>query len=217
MTKWISFLLIIQSFSSIATAVTGKGEEVPLLNNQEKRVLLTLARTTVERVVKGDEPPVLPDGPAILKENRGAFVTLHKKGDLRGCIGMLEARAPLDETIREMAEAAALRDWRFTPVTPDELKDLDIEISVLSPLRKINDINEIRVGEHGIWITKGSYRGVLLPQVATEQGYDRMMFLQQTCRKAGLPPDAWKDSTTIIEIFSAEVFGEKDLPKTENK
>jgi len=218
MNKWISFLLLITPlFASITIAVTGQGEEVLLLNNQEKRILLILARTTVERVVKGDEPPPLPEGGgvAMLKENRGAFVTLHEKGELRGCIGMLEARAPLDETIREMAEAAALRDWRFTPVTPNELKDLDIEISVLSPLRRIKDINEIRVGEHGIWITKGSYRGVLLPQVATEQGYDRMTFLQQTCRKAGLPPDTWKDSTTVIEIFSADVFGEKDLPKTD--
>jgi AmmeMemoRadiSam system protein A len=217
MSKIINVLIVTQLLISMAIAVTGEGEEVPLLNNQEKRILLTLARTTVERVVKGDEPPTLPDGPPVLKENRGAFVTLHEKGDLRGCIGMLEARAPLDETVREMAEAAALRDWRFQPVTPDELKDLDIEISVLSPLRRITDINEIRVGEHGIWITKGPYRGVLLPQVATEQGYDRITFLQQTCRKAGLPPDAWKDSTTVIEIFSADVFGEKDVPKADTK
>jgi AmmeMemoRadiSam system protein A len=218
MTKCISFLLlIIPLFASIAVAVTGEGEEVPLLNDQEKQTLLTLAKTTVERAVKGDEPPVLPEGPSVLKENRGAFVTLHEKGELRGCIGMLEARAPLDETIREMAEAAALRDWRFEPVTPRELPDIDIEISVLSPLHRIKSIDEIQIGTHGIWITKGSYRGVLLPQVATEQGYDRLTFLQQTCRKAGLPPDAWKDSTTVIEIFSAEVFSEKDSLRSQGK
>ena len=124
---------------------------------------------------------------------------------------MLEALAPLDETVREMAEAAATRDYRFQPVTPQEIPDIDIEISALSPLWKIDDINEIEIGTHGIWITKGVYRGVLLPQVATEQGYDRIAFLQQTCRKAGLPPDAWKDSDTVIEIFIADVFGEKDL------
>ena len=211
MTKWLSVIIIIQLLASITISIAGEGEEVPLLNDHEKQILLTLARTTVERVVNGDEPPPLPDGPPAIKAMMGAFVTLHWKGQLRGCIGMLEAREPLDETVREMAEAAALRDYRFQPVTPQELADIDIEISALSPLQQIQDITEIEVGTHGIWITKGMNRGVLLPQVATEQGYDRMTFLQQTCRKAMLPPDAWKDPDTIIEIFSAEVFGEKDF------
>ena len=130
---------------------------------------------------------------------------------------MMEAREPLDETVREMADAAALRDYRFHPVTPPELADIDIEISALSPLRRITNISEIEIGTHGIWITKGVNRGVLLPQVATEQGWDRNTFLQQTCRKAFLPPDAWKDPETIIEIFSAQIFREKDLVQEEER
>jgi AmmeMemoRadiSam system protein A len=215
MIRQLTVSMIFLLLASIPISYAEEKEEVPILNDQEKQILLSLARTTVERVVKGDEPPPLPDGPPAIKQPMGAFVTLHRKGQLRGCIGYMEAREPLDETVREMAEAAASRDYRFHPVSPNELKDIDIEISALSPLRRIHDISEIEVGKHGIWITKGVNRGVLLPQVATEQGYDRITFLQQTCRKAFLPPDAWQDSDTIIEIFSAQVFGEKDFEKTE--
>jgi AmmeMemoRadiSam system protein A len=211
MHKWLSIIIIAQILIATSVPLAQEGEEVPVLGNEEKIVLLNLARNTVINVVDGSEPPPLPEGPPEIKQPMGAFVTLHWKGHLRGCIGMLEARAPLDKTVREMAEAAALRDYRFQPVTAEEIPEIDIEISALSPLRKIDDVNEIDIGTHGIWITKGVYRGVLLPQVATEQGYDRITFLQQTCRKAGLPPDAWKDTDTIIEIFSADVFGEKDL------
>lgn len=215
MHKWSSIIIIAQILLATSVPHTQEGEEVPVLGNEEKIVLLNLARNTVIRVVDGDESPPLPEGPPGIKQSMGAFVTLHWKGHLRGCIGMLEARAPLDETVREMAEAAALRDYRFQSVTAEEIPEIDIEISALSPLRKIDDVNEIEIGTHGVWITKGVYRGVLLPQVATEQGYDRTTFLQQTCRKAGLPPDAWKDPDTIIEIFSADVFGEKDLLNSE--
>ena len=215
MRKWLSIVIIAQILIAISVPHAQDGEEVPVLGSEEKQILLNLARNTVIKVVDGDDPPPLPNESPAIKQPMGAFVTLHWKGQLRGCIGMLEARAPLDETVREMAEAAAMRDYRFQPVTPQEIPDIDIEISALSPLRKINDIDEIEIGIHGIWITKGMNRGVLLPQVATEQGYDRMTFLQQTCRKAGLPPDAWEDPDTIIEIFSADVFGEKDELKPE--
>jgi AmmeMemoRadiSam system protein A len=208
--RQLTFLMTFLALVSIPISYAQDTQEVPVLNDQEKRILLSLARTTIERVVRGDEPPPLPDGPPAIKQSMGAFVTLHRQGQLRGCIGYMEAREPLDETVRDMAEAAALQDYRFHPVSPNELDDIDIEISALSPLRQVKDISEIEIGKHGIWITKGRNRGVLLPQVATEQGYDRITFLQQTCRKAFLPPDAWKDPDTIIEIFSAEIFGEKD-------
>jgi len=106
--------------------------------------------------------------------------------------------------------SASLNDPRFPPLTEEELRDIDIEISVLSPLKEIQDVSEIEVGRHGIYITRGYQSGVLLPQVATEYGWDRETFLQHTCQKAGLPPDAWKQEGTKIEIFDAQVFGEKD-------
>jgi len=216
--KTLLLVLLILELTAIAPLVIAEeGQEAMVLNDEAKQMLLLLARTTVERVVRGDEPPPLPEGPPAIKQLMGAFVTLHYKGSLRGCIGMMEAREPLDETVREMADAAALRDYRFHPVTPPELADIDIEISALSPLRRITNISEIEIGTHGIWITKGVNRGVLLPQVATEQGWDRNTFLQQTCRKAFLPPDAWKDPETIIEIFSAQIFREKDLVQEEER
>jgi len=213
----VFILLVFQLIAITPIVFAEEGQEVSVLNEEEKQTLLLLARTTVERVVRGDEPPPLPEGPPAIKQPMGAFVTLHYKGSLRGCIGMMEAREPLDETVREMAEAAALRDYRFHPVTPPELADIEIEISALSPLRRITNISGIEIGTHGIWITKGMNRGVLLPQVATEQGWDRMTFLQQTCRKAFLPPDAWKDPETIIEIFSAQIFREKDFVPEEER
>jgi uncharacterized protein len=107
-----------------------------------------------------------------------------------------------------MSLAAAFHDPRFHPVNRDELKDLKLEISVLSPLREIVDVNEIEVGRHGLYIVKGVFSGLLLPQVATEYRWDRTTFLRETCRKAGLPPQAWKDEDVRIFVFSAEVFGE---------
>ena len=128
---------------------------------------------------------------------------------LRGCIGYIHALKQLDETIIEMAQAAAFRDPRFPPVTKDEFDDLEIEISVLTPIREIEDINEIEVGKHGIIIERGGYSGLLLPQVATDYGWDRETFLEHTCNKAGLPTDAWKQEGTKIKIFSADIFHEE--------
>jgi len=131
----------------------------------------------------------------------GAFATLKKRGQLRGCIGLIEGRKPLHETVEEMAQAAAFKDTRFRQVTEDELDGLDIEISALTPLRQIENVNEIEVGRHGIYIVRGYHSGLLLPQVATEYNWDSDTFLSQTCVKAGLPENAWKDTDTKIFIF----------------
>ena len=136
-------------------------------------------------------------------------MTLHKLGQLRGCIGTFASSHPLLDTISEMAISASQKDPRFPPVAQNEMKDIDMEISVLSPLQEIKDISEIEVGKHGIYITRGYNSGVLLPQVATEQEWDRDTFLSHTCMKAGMAQDCWQDGDCKIEIFSAQVFGEK--------
>jgi AmmeMemoRadiSam system protein B/AmmeMemoRadiSam system protein A len=176
------------------------------LNDQEKKTLHQIAKTVIDNKARGKTVPEFKVDSPILMENRGAFVTVQKKGQLRGCIGYIEGRGPLYRTIEEMAEAAAFRDPRFMPVTEKELPDLDIEISVLTPLKKITDVNEIEVGKHGIYIKQGWNSGLLLPQVATEYGWDRRTFLEHTCQKAGLPSNAWKDKNTEIYIFSADIF-----------
>lgn len=186
---------------------------VQRLTDGERKALLKLARDTIAQYLKNGLRAPLPEAKGILGEESGAFVTLHKKGQLRGCIGNMIGRGPLVETIQEMAIAAATQDPRFKRVSEDELKDIDIEISVLSPMRRIKDVNEIEVGTHGILMRRGMYQGVLLPQVATEWGWDRDTFLANTCLKAGLPTEAWRDPETVIEIFSAEVFGEKQASK----
>lgn len=180
-----------------------------VLTDKEKETLLKLARDTVQAWVKEGKKPPLPKIEGNLGVEAGAFVTLHKKGELRGCIGHMIGSGPIIGTVQEMAIAAATGDPRFPKVRSDEIGELDIEISVLSPMKRITDVNEIEVGRHGIMMGRGWNHGVLLPQVATEQGWGREEFLENTCYKAGLPPDAWKDPETIIEIFSAQVFGEK--------
>ncbi len=179
------------------------------LSEKDKKVLMDIAKKTVEcRVRKETLPEFKVDSP-ILKENRGAFVTIKEHGQLRGCIGYIEAIKPLYITIQEMAEAAALRDSRFPPVTIEELDKLELEISVLTPLRKIKDVNEIEVGKHGIVLKKGYRQGVFLPQVATEQGWDRTTFLEEICHKAGIyDKNCWKDKDAEIYIYSADVFKE---------
>jgi AmmeMemoRadiSam system protein A len=141
----------------------------------------------------------------------GAFVTLHEAGRLRGCIGYIRAVKPLRQTVAEMAVQAALHDPRFPAVTAAEIPDLDIEISVLSPLEGVDDVSSIEVGRHGLIIQDARHSGLLLPQVATEQGWDRDTFLDHTCLKAGLEPGAWRRDDVTILRFTAEVFGEKSL------
>lgn len=176
------------------------------LMEDEKQRLRQIASTVIEHRILNKPVPRFETHSGRLNENRGAFVTLHKGGQLRGCIGNIRGNRPLYRTVAEMAEEAAFNDPRFQPVSAEELKDLEIEISALTPLRKIEDVEEIEVGKHGIYIEKGFFSGLLLPQVATEYGWDRKTFLEQTCYKAGLHRDAWKEKDTEIYIFSADIF-----------
>lgn len=176
------------------------------LSEKDKKQLKELARDTIEDVLFGKQKDHHVQAPEILKEKRGAFVTLKKKGELKGCIGHIRGFQPLHETVKEMAVQAAFHDPRFPPLEKKEWKDIDIEISVLTPMKKIQDINEIEVGIHGLYIEKGHNSGLLLPQVATENHWNRKTFLNYTCWKAGLPEDAWKSPDMDIYIFSADVF-----------
>lgn len=190
-------------------AETNVGVELGLSNN-DKRQLLSIARKSIELRLKGKALPGFSGGSKILNEDRGAFVTLKKHGELRGCIGSFEARGALYKTVEEMALSAAFHDPRFPPLSSDELGEVDIEVSALTPLRRISSIDEIEVGKHGIYIVRGMYRGVLLPQVATQYNWDKITFLEETCHKAGLPGHAWKDDETEIYIFSADIFSERE-------
>ena len=186
------------------------GDEAKMnLSDADKKLLLQMARASIEAHLLDKPLPALETVPRSLGEPRGAFVSLHRKGQLRGCIGYLEAVKPLGQTVREMAASAAFHDPRFRPLGREELNDLEVEISVLSPMRLIKNIDEIQVGTHGLYIVQGPGRGLLLPQVATEYKWDRLTFLQQTCCKAGLAPDAWKDPGTKIYLFTAEILSDQ--------
>lgn len=174
---------------------------------EERRWLLGLAQQSVRASVSG-RPLQRAEATPHLREPRGAFTTLHQNGALRGCIGMVIAVKPLDETVCAMARAAALEDSRFSPVTEAELASVRVEISVLSPMFEIAP-EDVIVGRHGLMVSYDKHRGLLLPQVAIEWGWDREMLLIQTCRKAGLAADSWKRGAKI-EAFTAEVFGETE-------
>jgi AmmeMemoRadiSam system protein A len=181
------------------------------LTKDEKIYLLDLARKTIVDKSVGRESSSDTIFSASLEKKSGVFVTLHKNDCLRGCIGYVEGSQPLQTAVMEMAAAAAFDDPRFPAVKADEVTDLQIEISVLSPLQTIFDINEIETGRHGLIIEKGLHRGLLLPQVASEYGWNTIEFLEQTCIKAGLTPDSWKEDDLTIKIFSAEIFSEADF------
>lgn len=182
-----------------------------LLSPDDRAKLLRLARASVGSAARGarfspDDPPT-----GALAEPGAAFVTLKtKSGGLRGCIGLLEPGGPLQSVIVDMARSAAIQDYRFAPVTPAEVDNLRIEISVLTPPEPLKDVSGIEVGRHGLIVERGPNRGLLLPQVAPEWGWGRDEFLAHTCLKAGLPADAWQDSQTRIYTFTAEVFGEEE-------
>jgi AmmeMemoRadiSam system protein A len=180
------------------------------LTAKEKEVLLDIAKKAIAAGINRKEIPELKIDSENLKQKRGAFVTLKKSGQLRGCIGYIKAYKPLGETVQEMAIAAAFNDPRFPSLKSDELQHLTFEISVLSPFKRIKDVNEIEVGKHGLYIVRGYNSGLLLPQVAIEYEWDRETFLKETCHKAGLPLQAWMDKETEIYIFSAEYFGDTD-------
>jgi hypothetical protein len=185
-------------------------EEKFSLTDAEKARLLALARNSVEHAVrerKAWDPGTFAE--AALNRDSGAFVTLKEGGELRGCIGYTDPIKPLYQTVRDTATLAAFQDPRFSPVTADELPKLEYEVSVLSPLRRVRNVEEIRVGEHGLLVRRGEREGLLLPQVASEQHWDRQKFLEQTCVKAGMPPNCWQDEDTDIFCFTAIVFGEK--------
>ncbi len=186
-----------------------KGDFDFKLTENEQKHLMDIAKKSVRSAVEaGKIHECSSGGYASLEKDRGAFVTLNERGRLRGCIGYVSAVQPLYETIRGAAISAALKDSRFPPVKKEELNQITYEISVLSPFHRIYDTDRIEVGKHGLMIRKGKNEGLLLPQVATDNGWNRLTFLQQTCRKAGLSPDAWKDAETDIFVFSAFVFGE---------
>jgi AmmeMemoRadiSam system protein A len=179
------------------------------LSNDDKSALLKIARQSLtETIVHGRRWQ--PDAPAgILAQRRGAFVTLHFRGKLRGCVGQVEAHKSVVETVARCAISAAREDDRFNPVQPDEVAQLEIEISVLSSPKPITP-NEIIIGTQGLIVECGPFRGLLLPQVATERHWTAEKFLSETCLKAGLPADEWKSAETRIFGFTAEVFSEHE-------
>lgn len=178
------------------------------MTKSEQSKLLALARETIIAKISSQPLPDFKTSSQNLLSQSGCFVTIKQQGQLRGCIGSFTAQQPLWKTVQEMAISAATRDPRFYPMTTPDLNTFQLEISVLSPLQQIQSIDEIKVGTHGLYLIKGHSHGVLLPQVATEYGWDRDTFLRHTCMKAGLPDDAWQKGCDIY-IFSAEVFGEE--------
>ena len=180
-----------------------------MIDSKDRSELLRVARRAVEESLRnGDFRPEIPDsGP--LAEKRGAFVTLTRSGKLRGCIGLVVSDRPLTQVVAEMAVAAARDDYRFSPVREEELADLRVEISALTPLEPVESPADIRVGRDGLLIRKGNRSGLLLPQVAEREGWDAERFLDETCRKAGLPAGAWREGASV-ERFGAEVWSEEE-------
>jgi uncharacterized protein len=175
--------------------------------SEERVSLLKLAHASIESALENWEISLEPPTPH-LAEPRGAFTTLYIRGDLRGCVGYVVPTASLYRTVAQTARAAAFEDTRFSPIVREEMHLLEISLSVLSPLQPIR-AEEVEVGKHGLLISQHGHRGLLLPQVPVEHGWDGLTFLQQTCYKAGLPPDAWHQGAKI-EGFTAEVFGDGD-------
>ena len=193
--------------SSAGTPPRTPTKEEPL-SAEEHAELLRLARETITTYLQDRRvPDYRTENPHFLLPG-GAFVTLKEHGDLRGCIGYIYSESPIYETIQQAAVAAATQDPRFPAVRPSELAEITLEISLLSPLEPVRDPEDVVVGKHGLLIRKGYYQGLLLPQVAPEQGWDREQFLQGVCYKAGLPPNTWRDATAELYSFTAEVFSE---------
>jgi AmmeMemoRadiSam system protein A len=186
------------------------------MKDGQRQILLKVARETIKGIITGGPPPTPQSDDPELNAHCGCFVTLKNKGGLRGCIGQFTSEKPLIELIAEMAKASATGDPRFfaNPITPQELEELDVEISVLSPLQRTDDPSSLRLGTDGIYIKRGHASGCFLPQVATETGWNKEQFLSYCCaHKAGLEADAWKDPDTEVYLFTADAFGAhfKDL------
>ncbi|MDR3555890.1 MAG: AmmeMemoRadiSam system protein A [Syntrophobacteraceae bacterium] len=185
---------------------TGKAGVDSGFSAEEKGKLREVALQAIRcRCLGRDMPEITVEEPR-LKADGAAFVCIHKGRELRGCMGMLEARTPLWQTVKRMAVEAAFADPRFCALSSEELDGIDIEISVLTPMQRISGVSEIEIGRHGLFIRKGYRSGLLLPQVATEHNLDAEGFLRSTCHKAGLPEEAWKDGAVEIYVFSADVF-----------
>jgi MEMO1 family protein len=195
-----------KSDNKIDASIEPKSKE-QYLTDQEHATLLEIARKSIESYVNNTPLPSFDITDGKLKDMGAAFVTINKNHQLRGCIGYTEAIMPLYQTVSTCAIKAAAEDPRFPKLTKTEYDDIELEISVLTPLKKIDDVSVIEVDKHGLLLQKGNRRGLLLPQVATDYGWDRETFLDQTCRKAGMSIGCWKDNCEIY-IFTAEVFGE---------
>ncbi len=176
-------------------------------NPEERAILLRLAHESILSALEQREISLTPPT-AHLSEPRAAFTTLYLRGQLRGCVGFVFATEPVYRTVAETARAAAFDDTRFPPVSSEEAPWLEVSLSILSPLQPIR-ADEVEVGRHGLLISQHGHRGLLLPQVPVEHGWDRITFLEQTCRKAGLPTDVWQKGATL-EAFTAEVFGDRE-------
>lgn len=192
-------------------AIDKEGKENNMLNQAQRKKLLEIARSSLEAYLKTGKKMDLTESDPVLNKEMGAFVTLKENEELRGCIGNLIGTEPLYLTVRDMAVEAAVGDPRFAALKLPELKKIEIEISVLSPMEKVNSADIIELGKHGVLVRKGMQSGVFLPQVAAETGWNKEEFLSNLClHKAGLAPDAWKDKSTEMYIFTAEVFSEKE-------
>lgn len=182
-----------------------------ILEREQKLILLRLARQAIDRWVGEGIRQIEQTGHPALLELAGAFVTLHRLGELRGCIGRIRADLPLERVVQEVAMSAATGDPRFSPVKHAEVAEIDLEISVISPFEEIQNITEIEIGRHGLMVSETYATGLLLPQIALAYGWDVQTFLEHTCMKAGLPKDHWQNGKPKIEKFSAEIFSEKEL------
>ena len=181
-----------------------------MLSEDDRKKMLRAARNAVTDCVQNNDVIPSIELKEMNYEPMGVFVTLRKKGELRGCIGYVEGIKPLDEAISEMSEAAATRDPRFPPLSESELQDVEIEISLLSPPEKIDSPDSIEIGKHGLIVKQGIRKGLLLPQVATENNWDRQTLLEHTCLKANLLSNAYLSDETEIYVFTAEVFEEQN-------
>jgi len=178
------------------------------LSPAERAALLGVARAAVLAHLRLAPPPPGLSGAGPLASPRGAFVTLHVGGDLRGCIGSFRPVGSLAETVERMAVAAASEDPRFRPIAAEDVAELRVAVSALEPPRRLEDPRNVEIGRHGLVVKKGWNRGALLPKVAIENGWDAEAFLRHTCLKAGLPPTAWREPDCELEVFEADEFGE---------
>ena len=186
-----------------------------VLTDDEKRELLRIARATLrEYFHTGRIPPGKPHRDSLTAE-AGVFVSLHREGTLRGCIGTQQETTPLYKIVQEMTITAASRDPRFEPVDEDEVEDIEIEISVLGMAMPLGNAEDIEIGVHGLSIEHDGKRGLLLPQVATKNGWDAKGFLAEVCRKAGLADDAWNLPAAVVHVFAAQVFNDQSHPALE--